>query len=409
MLAESDNPLRAWTAAHLEEIAKLAQEVQDEILSNFNFQGMDPNITVPDLRRYLTDLTRNLGRAPFPLDDDTLHPSAGACTSCPLTTLAAPLLFAEHEDDGPATIKNARCLNRTCWVEKCHRSAERAEAKLRADHPDLLLVSPEAVPREEIPPSWRGNGLLAPHAYEKVKKGAEGAKPAMLATGAQMGRLIWIKPTHRMSIPQLRQPEVSPSEPATSETTASPAGDLLGDRRTKHMNRRIVRMAELTRELLAACDGKILPLQVLIALARVFGTNQSRKGLFHYGSPSDPWEAFGKFCDLAPEEAAAETWKEQLQPVLASRLQYCGPDDAGRLHREILSALRLIGASYADLYRSVAKELPEPKAWAKFPDYEAEDLEAEPPAPAPMRSTLPWVLPEELPADEEDTLEAISA
>ena len=408
-LAEPDNPLRIWTVAHLEEIAKLAQEVQDELPGSLNFQAIDLNLTVPELRRFLADLTRNLGRAPFPLDDDTLHPSAGACTNCPLTTLAAPLLFAGHGDETPVTIKNARCLSRTCWIEKCHRSAERAEAKLRADHPDLLLVSPEAVPREEIPPSWRGNGLLPPHAYEKVKKGAQGAKPAMLANGPQMGRLVWIKPTHPMSIPQLRQPDVSPSEPSTPETTANPPGDILGDRRTKHMNRRIARMAELTRELLGACDGKILPPQVLIALARVFGTNQSRKGLFHYGSPSDPWEVFGKFCDLAPEEAAAETWKEQLQPVLASRLQYCGPDDAGRLHREILAALRLIGESYADLYRSVAKELPEPKAWAKFPDYEPEDLDAEPPAPAPMRSTLPWLLPEELPTDEDDTLEVISA
>ena len=74
-----------------------------------------------------------------------------------------------------------------------------------------------------------------------------------------------------------------------------------------------------------------------------------------------------------------------------------------------MAALRLIGESYADLYRSVAKELPEPKAWAKFPDYEPEDLDAEPPAPAPMRSTLPWLLPEELPTDEDDTLEVISA
>ncbi|HEX4495523.1 MAG TPA: ParB/RepB/Spo0J family partition protein [Thermoanaerobaculia bacterium] len=408
MFAESDNLLRAWTAAHLEEIAKLAQEVQDEILSNFNSQGIDPNITVPDLRRYLGDLTRSLGRAPFPLDDDTLHPSAGACTNCPLTTLAAPLLFAEHQDAVPTTIKNARCLNRTCWIEKCHRSAERAAAKLRADHPDLLLVSPETVPREEIPPSWRGNGLLPAHAYEKVKKGAEGAKPAMLANGPQMGRLVWIKPTYPMSIPRPHQPDASPSQPSTPETTAIQA-DALSDRRTKHMNRRIARMAELTRELLAACAGKILPVQVLIALARVFGTNQSRKGVFHFGSPSDPWEAFGKFCDLAPEEAAAETWKEQLQPVLASRLQYCGPDDAGRLHREVLAALRLIGENYADLYRTVAKELPEPKAWAKFPDYEPEVLDAEPPVPAPVKSALPWVLPEDLSTDEDDALEAISA
>jgi hypothetical protein len=41
-------------------------------------------------------------------------------------------------------------------------------------------------------------------------------------------------------------------------------------------------MAELTRELLEACDGKILSPKILVALAYVFGTNQSRKGAWHY-------------------------------------------------------------------------------------------------------------------------------
>ncbi len=47
------------------------------------------------------------------------------------------------------------------------------------------------------------------------------------------------------------------------------------------MNRRIARMAELTKELLEACDGKTPLLQILVALAHVFGTHQSRKGAWH--------------------------------------------------------------------------------------------------------------------------------
>ena len=68
--------------------------------------------------------------------------------------------------------------------------------------------------------------------------------------------------------------------------------------------------------------------------------------------------------------------------MIASRLQYIGPSDAARLHREIVAALTLVGASYPDLYRTVAKELPEPKAWTKLAGYEPEDLEGEPPAPS---------------------------
>jgi ParB/RepB/Spo0J family partition protein len=405
MLAEPGNPLRAWTAAHLEEIAKLAQEVQDELLGNF--QGMDPEITVTELTRYLADLTRNLGRAPFPLDDDTLHPSAGACSNCPLTTLAAPLLFAEQGGDAPATIKEARCLNRTCWTEKCHRSAERTAAKLRADHPELLLVSSGDGPREEIPTSWRGS-LLQPYQYEKVKKNTEGAHPAMVANGPTAGRLLWIKSSQAMPGSR-RTSDLPESAPPTSEPAAGSSTDLLAERRAKHMNRRIARLAELTKELLEAYDARTLSLQVLVALARIFGTNQSRKGVWHYGSTSNPWDDFEAFCGLFPEEAAAEIWTIQLQPVLASRLQYCGPNDAGRLHREILEALKLIGASYADLYRVVAKELPEPMAWAKLPGYQPEDLEKEPPAPSMARNVLSFEPHESAPDEGVADLEEIPA
>ncbi len=381
LVAERDGPLWFWSAGHLEEVAKLAQEVQDEVLDTFSSHRLDVSLTVPELRRHLADLTRHLGRAPFPLDDDVLLPSAGACSQCPLTTLAAPLLFAGQGEEAPATLKDARCLNRTCWIEKCHRHAERAAAKLRTEHEDLLLVAPREARSEEVPASWRGSGTLLPaHAFEKSKKGAEGAKPAMLAAGAQTGRLIWIKPTSPASPTRKPLPAPEPEAPAAESAGPLPT-DLLAERRTKHKNRRIARMAEMTREHLTAWDGRSFSLGTLLALARVFGTNHNRKGLWHYDSTTDFWDELEAFRALPTEEAADEIWTYQIQPVLASRLQYGGPGDAGRLHAEILAALKLTGASYADLYRLVAEELPEPKAWAKVPGYEPENLEGEPPAP----------------------------
>lgn len=376
LLSEPENPMWFWTAAHVEEIAKLAQEVQDEMLSHFA-EGVDLNITVPELRRFLADLTRTLGRAPFPLDDENLHPAAGACTNCPLTTLAAPLLFADQGDESPASLKDARCLNRNCWNEKCRRSADRAAAKLRTDHPDLLLVTPREVPVEEIPQTFQGERVLPHWAFDKVKKSADGAQPAMVAGGPQAGHLIWIKPKHPIRpAPRQEQTDHHPNP----DSSNAPVSDLLAERRARHMNRRISRMADLTKDLLQACDGRNLSLPTLVALARVFGTIHNRKGAWSFDR-SDPWQDFDAFLKLAPDDAAADVWTGQLQPVLASRLQYSGPDDAPRLHREIISALRLIGASYRDLFLSVANELPEPKAWAKIPGYEPEDLDADPPLP----------------------------
>jgi ParB/RepB/Spo0J family partition protein len=380
LVSNPESSFRAWTAAHLEEVAKLAQEVQDEILNGGSFDYLDvPAISVPELRRMISDLTRKLGRAPFPLEDETLHPSAGACTNCPSTTLASPFLFTEDGTGSPADIKEARCLNRACWREKCRLSAERSAAKLRDEHPDLLLVAPKEAASEEIPPNWRGS-VLPSHTYEKVKKSTEGAQPAMMASGAQTGKLVWVKPAYPVRSARQQEPEIPAGGP--TEAASAPVPDLLAERRAKHMNRRISRMAELTRELLEACDGKILSLQILIALAHVFGTHQSRKGAWQYGSMSDPWAELDAFREMCDEEAAITIWACQLQPVLASRLHYNGPTDAARLHREVVAALKLIGASYADLYRRVAQELPEPKAWRDLPGYTPEDLEGEPPIPS---------------------------
>ncbi len=407
LLADPESPFRSWTAAHLEEMAKLAQEVQDEILNQGKLEYMDvAAVTVPDLRSMISDLTRKLGRAPFPLEDETLHPTAGACTHCPLTTLASPFLFEEDEGGVPADIKEARCLNRSCWTEKCQRSAERSAAKLRAEHPDLVIVAPREMPSEEIPSGWRGN-VLPSHAYEKVKKNAEGAKPAMMAGGSQTGKLIWVKPAWQVRPVRPQEPEIPAGDPsAEPESGSAPVRDLLAERRAKHLNRRIARMAELTKERLEACDGRSLSPQTLVALAHVFGTATSRKGAWHYGSTSDPWAELETFRGLSHEEAATTIWACQLQPVLTSRLQYCGPTDAARLHREILAALTLIGASYPDLYRTVAKELPEPKAWTTLPGFEPEDLEGEPPAPA---ATVLAFETDSDPLDENGDLEKIPA
>ncbi len=405
LLSNPDSPFRLWTTAHIEEIAKLAPEVQDEVLNDYSFDHVDVNITVAELHHLIADMTRKLARAAFPLDDETLHPSAGACTTCPLTTLASPFLFAEDQGGVPADISQARCLNRSCWKEKCHRAAERAAAKLRDDHPGLLIVAPPQLPSEEIPPSWRAGGVLPAHAYDKVKKSTEGAQPAMVAGGPQMGKLIWVQPAYPARPIRQQEPEMPAGDPSvTPEAAPAPVQDLLAARRAKHMNRRISRMAELAKELLEAFDGKALSPQVLVALAHVFGTNMSRKGAWHYHTTRDPWADLEVFHSLAEEEAATEIWTCQLQPVIASRLQYCGPTDAARLHREIVAALKLIGASYPDLYRTVAKELPEPKAWANLPGYEPENLEGEPPAPA---ATVPTFGTED--EEEEPDLERIPA
>src|SRR5204863_8505028 len=137
----------------------------------------------------------------------------------------------------------ARRLHRTCWKAQCHSSAERAAAKLPDDHPDLPIVAPREMTSEEIPPSWRSGGVLPAHAYEKVRKGTEGAQPAMLAGGSQTGKLVWVKPAYPVRSARQPEPEIVAGDPSTTpEAALAPVKDLLAERRAKHMNPRIPRI-----------------------------------------------------------------------------------------------------------------------------------------------------------------------
>jgi hypothetical protein len=387
-LTEPKSPFWFWSAAHLEVLAKLAPEVQDEVLGCFDRGSFRVNLTVEDLRDLLSDLTMRLERAPFPLDDETLLPSAGACTTCPLNTLATPLLFADAGDQ-PADIAQARCLNRNCWREKCHLAAERRAAQLRSTHPDLLLVQTDyRAEDDETPPAWDGQ-ILPPYAFTKVKKSAKGAQPALVAAGSGSGKLIWVVPSTARSQPS------RPHEAPLPSPEDQPQ-DALEGRRQKLFNRRISRLAERTKALLGAEDARVPPAADLVALAAVFGTSHNSK-LSAWGASSEPWEDFARQRELPLKESSAELWRNQLVPVLLTRLQYCGPQDAARLDREVRATLALVGADYADLFRQVAREIPEPKNWSTIPGYEPENLDSLS-EPAPQLALAQALVEEPAPA-----------
>jgi ParB family chromosome partitioning protein len=68
--------------------------------------------TVKQLAKWIEDeLSLDLGRAPWELDDATVSISAGACSACPKRTGATADLFA-------GAIAGDRCLDRACWNEK---------------------------------------------------------------------------------------------------------------------------------------------------------------------------------------------------------------------------------------------------------------------------------------------------
>ncbi|MBN8852255.1 MAG: hypothetical protein BGO55_00735 [Sphingobacteriales bacterium 50-39] len=88
-------------------LCRLRQEDQKEVATkNWAMRS------VSDLQQYINgNIIRQLSSAPFKRDDDTLHPTAGPCTTCKKRSGCNQLLFADIKEDD-------RCFDKACYQVK---------------------------------------------------------------------------------------------------------------------------------------------------------------------------------------------------------------------------------------------------------------------------------------------------
>lgn len=177
-----------WTPAMLATLASVAPASQEEIREGFKYDAPTPQ----EIETAVAAEARLLGKAPWSLDDERLVPKAGACATCPKTSLSNPGLFDDGEPSGDA--KKARCLDGSCWATKFAAFRKEKIDALKAEHPGLVLVkggydedAPNALQSEAI------KGALEWWTYERCSKGAKGATPAFVVSGSGAGQLTWIK------------------------------------------------------------------------------------------------------------------------------------------------------------------------------------------------------------------------
>jgi ParB/RepB/Spo0J family partition protein len=173
-----------WHAGHLELVARFEPDVQLRIKAHLDKYGVHRTLKVKDLERELQEFTRNLASAPWPLDDATLFPKAGACSECPKRSCCRPGLFDVMEED--AKKKPVLCLDASCWKKKDRIFIDRKIEAAKEQYPGAVTVS------RGYGPGRRGD--FGEYEYDKAKKGDKGALPAVVVNGPGKGSLTWIKP-----------------------------------------------------------------------------------------------------------------------------------------------------------------------------------------------------------------------
>jgi ParB/RepB/Spo0J family partition protein len=176
--------LKLWPVSWLERLAALRPEAQEQIVTQRFIE------TEHDLADAIAEHTRQLGNAPWDLEDAVLVPAAGSCAECPKQSGHCPGLF----DDGTQALplKKSLCMDSVCWKGKLEAHGGAFVKKLREKHPGLVAVHGEySGDREELPHP----GITKPQGWRviKAKNTEKGALPALVVSGKGRGEVVFVK------------------------------------------------------------------------------------------------------------------------------------------------------------------------------------------------------------------------
>jgi ParB/RepB/Spo0J family partition protein len=195
------------TLGHATQIARLPLDVQPKALDQCYDQEWvrydaasgqqihKPNkaemVTVGELRDWIEDnLTLDLKKAPWSLEDAALVPEQGACSTCQFNTANNLLLFAD-------AATTATCTNAEGYKRKMKAFIESQIAKLKADGNVnvLSLTSLHSVGANEIKRYSLPEGSLSRNDFneiEKKKDRCQFALPGVFFEGNRRGQVQWV-------------------------------------------------------------------------------------------------------------------------------------------------------------------------------------------------------------------------
>jgi len=196
-----------FSAAYLELIARYDVPMQERLLTDLQRSLFALPRSVQQLVARLDEFQAKLGKAPWSLDDATLLPKAGACSTCLKRSSCSPGLFDDLPNPSP---KDDRCLDVKCFRAKMRAHIARRYSELREEHPDAVML---ARGYGEQPP----RAALSERDVTKAKKGEKGARPALVVTGTGKGSVTWVKVKPDARQPATLSPEMAAKQQAQQE------------------------------------------------------------------------------------------------------------------------------------------------------------------------------------------------
>lgn len=363
---ESDKNCEDWGPAHMELIARFDPGVQRQMLKEMTKRWVWVPHELDHLERFVGGFMHLLSKAAWKLDDASLNPKMGACTSCPHRSSNHPGLFDDDLTEKKITTDD-RCLNVGCWNAKAEEFTKRRIAEFKGEDPKAILVNSAYKQYGEKKPA----GIFLRDDYYDAKKGDQGAVRALIIDGEEKGTFKYIQ--------FIRQPKKARAKDEKGITNPAP----LADRKKRLQDRRNAHIVAAIREILSSkkVADKILlnnskdcnRNQFTLAVVAAFGTSKNRAS--HYDD-GNPWKKLDEFAAGTPGELI-ENITRQVAPVLHDRLLFTTCEDATMRIDEAKSICQLMSIDFEGLQKKAEGDIPIPKSWAKI------DGEKKPEKPKP--------------------------
>jgi ParB/RepB/Spo0J family partition protein len=320
---DPDGDWRFATAGHLELIARLPRERQ----AGFLRDGWMAKQPVQVMAQRIEEDEHLLKAAKWDLDDNTLEalPSRSklsACAECQKRTDVQPDLFHEAGQD---VAKSARCLDPACWALKVAAYIERRKAELteKASGGVLLVHGQNADYSEKVAVK-----ALETWQYDKAKKGSPGARLALVVSGHDAGKEVWVK-----------------ADKAAASSCAQTKQPPIKDRRMAH----VVKAVE---KALLKAECPLTTLLAMCRLAAVIGTRDRRDF-----PCKDDWAALAAGSNSSDADVLSVLWGK-VRPVILRRLRIYQVSDCGNVYDEARNVAELLGLDVSVLDAAAERALP---------------------------------------------------
>lgn len=230
---EPESAISRWPVSWLEVVVQLSPAVQEVW---FNTEHPQHFRIQDEVEKSVANYLRDLGKAPWDVNDATLYAKAGACTGCPKQSQNAPGLFGTIK--GAGDVSKATCRDAICWKAKLDRHAKQQVAAVIEKNPDVTIL------KAGNPGYWQsgsdklergsvktpgGFDALDANQWKPCAKDDKGAKLGVLVSGPAAGKKQWFKKTGESSN-RSYMGGYEPKEPSKKEKLARLEDDLAKQR-----------------------------------------------------------------------------------------------------------------------------------------------------------------------------------